>query len=58
MEGRNVGTIEEKGPKQGLTSAEDITIELPYHGLICITHEIRCANKEKSVYSNLKIYYI
>ena len=29
MEGRNVDTIKGKSPKQGLTSAKDITIELP-----------------------------
>ena len=28
MEGRNVGTIGGKSPKQGLTSAKDLTIEL------------------------------
>ena len=39
MEGRNVGTIREKSPKQGLASDKDLTIELPevressYHGL-------------------------
>ena len=39
MEGRNVGTIRRKSSKQDLTSAEDLTIELPegrdslYHGL-------------------------
>ena len=29
MEGRNVGTKREKRPKQGLTSANDLPIELP-----------------------------
>ena len=29
MEGRNVGTIMGKSPKQGLTSAKGLTIELP-----------------------------
>ena len=29
MEGRNVGTIRGKNPKQDLTSAKDLTIELP-----------------------------
>ena len=28
MEGRNVGTTREKSPKQGLTSAKDLTIVL------------------------------
>ena len=28
MEGRNVGT-KKKNPKQGLTRAEDLTVELP-----------------------------
>ena len=29
MEGMNVGIIRGKSPKQGLTSAKDLTIELP-----------------------------
>ena len=29
MEGRNVGTIRGENPKQGLTSAKELTIELP-----------------------------
>ena len=29
MEGRNVGTIKRESHKQGLTSAKDLTIELP-----------------------------
>ena len=29
MEGITVGTIKVKSPKQGLTSAKDLTIELP-----------------------------
>ena len=29
MEERNVGTTKEKSPKQALTSAKDLTIELP-----------------------------
>ena len=29
MEGRNVGTIRGKSPKQDLTSTNDLTIELP-----------------------------
>ena len=29
MEGRNMGTIKKKSPKQGLTSAKDLTIEIP-----------------------------
>ena len=29
MEGRNVGTFKRKSPKQDITSAEDLTIELP-----------------------------
>ena len=29
MEGRNVGTIRGKSPKQDLTSTKDLTIELP-----------------------------
>ena len=29
MEGRNVGTIGGESPKQGLTSAKDLPIELP-----------------------------
>ena len=39
MEGKNVGIIRVKSPKQGLTRAEDLTIELlelresPYHRL-------------------------
>ena len=28
MEGKNVGTIKGKSPKQGLTSAKDLPIEL------------------------------
>ena len=28
MEGRNVGTIKRKSPKQGLTNAKDLTILL------------------------------
>ena len=38
-EGRNVGTIRGKSPKQGITAAKDSTIELsegresPYHRL-------------------------
>ena len=28
MEEKNVGTIKRKSPKQGLTSAEDLTIEI------------------------------
>ena len=28
MQGRNVGTIREKSPKQGLTSTENLTIEI------------------------------
>ena len=40
MEGRNVGTVERKSPKQGLTSAKDLPIEFPegrespYHRLV------------------------
>ena len=33
MEGRNVRTMRGKSPKQGLTNAKDLTIELP-QGLI------------------------
>ena len=39
MEGRNVGTISGESPKQGVTGAEDLTIEVlegcqsPYHRL-------------------------
>ena len=39
MEGRNVGTIKGESPKQNLTSAKELTIELhkgresPYHRL-------------------------
>ena len=29
MEGRNVGSIRVKGPKQGLTSAKNLTIGVP-----------------------------
>ena len=29
MEGRNVGTIEGKSPRQGIISAKDLPIELP-----------------------------
>ena len=29
MEVRNVGTIRGKSPKQGMTSAKELTIELP-----------------------------
>ena len=29
MEGRNVGTIEEESPKQGLINTKDLPIELP-----------------------------
>ena len=29
MEAKNVGTIREESPKQGLTSAKDLPVELP-----------------------------
>ena len=41
MKGRNVGTIREESPKQGLTSAKDLPIELPespYHRLDLLTN--------------------
>ena len=39
MEGTNVGAIMEKSPKQSLTNAKDVTIELsdsPYINVICV----------------------
>ena len=45
MEGKNVGTIRGEIPKQGLTNATDLTIEIPRY-LVKITNETNTNIKE------------
>ena len=51
MEGRNVGTIRGKRPKQGLISDKDLLIELPEKSIVIQSYNF--ANKIVKINSQL-----